>query len=67
MPLVRASFGPFTLHAAARRLTRAGEPVAVPPKALDLLIVLAETPGQVVPKDVLMAEVNAVKHAEREA
>lgn len=54
MPLVRASFGPFTLDAAARRLTRAGEPVAVPPKALDLLIVLAETPGQVVPKDVLM-------------
>ncbi len=54
MPLARASFGPFTLDATARRLTRAGEPVAVPPKALDLLIVLAETPGRVVPKDVLM-------------
>jgi DNA-binding winged helix-turn-helix (wHTH) protein/tetratricopeptide (TPR) repeat protein len=47
-------FGPFRLDARKRVLWRAGELVAAPPKALDLLAVLVEQHGQVVTKDELL-------------
>lgn len=37
-----ACFGPFRLSAARRELERDGMPVALGPRALDLLIVLVE-------------------------
>ena len=50
-------FGPFTLDAARRRLSRDGEAVLVPPKALDVLQVLLENRGRTVEKDDLMGRV----------
>ena len=47
-------FGPFRLDAAARVLFRDGRIVAVPPKALDTLIVLIENRGRLVQKDELL-------------
>ena len=49
-------FGSFTLDAGARLLTRAGEPVHVTAKALDLLSLLAaRAPGAVAKKDIHQA------------
>src|SRR5688500_12843168 len=48
-------FGQFRLHAAERSLTRAGQPVALTPKAFDLLVYLAERPGRLIEKATLMA------------
>ena len=47
-------FGPFRFDALRRRLFRADEPLAVQPKALDLLAVLLERRGQELEKDTLM-------------
>jgi DNA-binding winged helix-turn-helix (wHTH) protein/Flp pilus assembly protein TadD len=44
-------FGPFTFDATRRRLSRDGEIVLVPPKALDVLQVLIENRGRTVNKD----------------
>lgn len=52
-----AQFGPFVLDAAARTLHRHDVLVALPPKAMDLLIVLVESAGTVVSKDDLMRRV----------
>lgn len=51
------SFGPFCLHAAERRLLRAGEPVEIGSRALDILIALVESAGEVVGKKGLIARV----------
>jgi DNA-binding winged helix-turn-helix (wHTH) protein/Flp pilus assembly protein TadD len=51
----RVLFGPFELDAGERLLLRDGQPVALPPRALDVLSVLAERPGQLVTKDELLA------------
>jgi DNA-binding winged helix-turn-helix (wHTH) protein len=40
-----------------RRLTRDGEPVAVPPKVFDTLLALLEAEGRLVQKDALMKRV----------
>jgi DNA-binding winged helix-turn-helix (wHTH) protein/TolB-like protein/TolA-binding protein len=48
------NFGPFELDILARRLTRAGEPLALTPKALDLLVILVEHRGRLLAKDELM-------------
>src|SRR5215510_11620019 len=50
-------FGPFRLDPAKRVLWRHGELVALPPKALDVLLALVEQQGDVVRKDELMARV----------
>lgn len=47
-------FGPFRFDVQRRRLLQASEPVAVQPKALDLLAVMLERRGQELEKDVLM-------------
>jgi DNA-binding winged helix-turn-helix (wHTH) protein/Tol biopolymer transport system component len=48
-------FGPFTVQPAERLLVRGGRPVALTPKAFDLLIQLVDRPGQLVGKNELMA------------
>jgi DNA-binding winged helix-turn-helix (wHTH) protein/Tfp pilus assembly protein PilF len=48
-------FGPFTLDAAAYRLLRGAEPVALSPKIIDLLLYLVARQSALVPKDELFA------------
>src|ERR687889_2777994 len=50
-------FGPFTLDPAERVLTRDGQPVALTPKAFDLLVVLVENGGHLLGKKDLMEAV----------
>ncbi|HEU4389737.1 MAG TPA: winged helix-turn-helix domain-containing protein, partial [Blastocatellia bacterium] len=49
-------FGPFVLHTAERRLLRDGDPVSLPPKVFDTLVVLLENSGHLVDKDGLMSK-----------
>ena len=51
------SFGPFHLVASARRLTRAGAPVELGSRSLDILIALISMPNEVVSKKELMSRV----------
>jgi predicted ATPase/DNA-binding winged helix-turn-helix (wHTH) protein len=51
------SFGPFRLFAARRLIERAGVPVHLGGRALDILVVLTEQAGKVVSKQDLMARV----------
>ncbi len=51
------SFGPFRLFAARRSIERAGAPVHVGGRALEILIALVEQAGKVVSKQDLMARV----------
>src|SRR5436309_486084 len=48
------SFGPFQLDPARRRLTRDGEPIALPDRHVDILLLLASNAGRIVPKDALI-------------
>src|SRR5437762_2980509 len=50
-------FGPFLVDAAKRVLFRAGQPVALTPKAFEILLVLVRHRGQVVEKDELLQRV----------
>ena len=50
-------FGSFEVDVVQRVLLRAGEPVPITQKVLDLLLVLIESRGQVVEKDRLMKEI----------
>jgi predicted ATPase/DNA-binding winged helix-turn-helix (wHTH) protein len=50
-------FGSFELQADQRRLLMDGRPVAVGPRAFDLLLALVERPGQLVTKDELLDRV----------
>jgi len=50
-------FGDFRLDAAERCLLRAGEPVALTPKAFDTLLLLVSRSGHIVEKDELLREV----------
>jgi DNA-binding winged helix-turn-helix (wHTH) protein len=50
-------FGAFRLDAVMRLLLRDGQPVSLPPKALETLIVLVENAGQLVEKGELMKKV----------
>ena len=52
--MVRFRFGDFELDAAAGRLTRAGQPVTVPARHLEVLAALLACQGQVVSKDALV-------------
>ena len=47
-------FGPYRLDREGRLLLRDGEPVALPPKAFDILLALVENGGRVLGKDELM-------------
>ena len=47
-------FGPFSVDVNERVLLRDGHPVALPPKAFDLLLVLVENSGHLLEKDELM-------------
>src|SRR5215213_1105220 len=47
-------FGPFVLDRRHRTLTRDGSPLAITPKALDLLLFLIERRGAVVEKDAIL-------------
>ena len=49
------AFGAFHLDPVERRLLHEGQPVALPPKAFDLLVYLAQRPGRLVEKAALMA------------
>jgi Tol biopolymer transport system component/DNA-binding winged helix-turn-helix (wHTH) protein len=54
-PMTRAyRFGPFELEVSRRRLLRDDEPVALPPKAFDLLLLLVEDRHRLVDKQELM-------------
>jgi Tol biopolymer transport system component/DNA-binding winged helix-turn-helix (wHTH) protein len=53
-PSVRFQFGPFRLDPAERLLLREGRPVALTPKAFDLLLYLVQRPGRLVDKHALM-------------
>jgi len=50
-------FGPYRLDAVQRVLYREEQPVLITPKALEVLLVLVRSSGQVVSKDELMSEV----------
>src|SRR5437762_2174531 len=50
-------FGPFRLDAEKHRLTRQGEPVPLPPKAMEALLVLAMNPGKMLERETLMQAV----------
>lgn len=50
-------FGPFTLDRVECVLRRHDQPVALPPKAFDLLVALATRPGRLVTKEELLKEV----------
>jgi serine/threonine-protein kinase len=47
-------FGEFTLDVAERRLTRSGRPIALPPKAYDVLMTLLRRSGRLVRKQELL-------------
>jgi predicted ATPase/DNA-binding winged helix-turn-helix (wHTH) protein len=51
------SFGPFSLIAGERLLTRQGAPVELSARALDILIALLSSPNEVVSKNDLLAQV----------
>jgi predicted ATPase/DNA-binding winged helix-turn-helix (wHTH) protein len=53
----RRSFGPFTLIASERLLTKDGSPVSLGSRALDILIVLASQPNEIISKRDLLARV----------
>jgi DNA-binding winged helix-turn-helix (wHTH) protein/TolB-like protein/Flp pilus assembly protein TadD len=50
-------FGPYRVDTAERVLLRGGRPVALAPKAFDVLLVLVESSGHIVEKDELMNRV----------
>jgi Tol biopolymer transport system component/DNA-binding winged helix-turn-helix (wHTH) protein len=50
-------FGPFRLDPAERLLTRGGQPVALPPRAFDLLVVLVTNAGHLLTKEELLRNV----------
>jgi DNA-binding winged helix-turn-helix (wHTH) protein/Tol biopolymer transport system component len=47
-------FGPFTLDPSKRVLFRGGKPVALTPKAFDVLLYLAQNPNRVISKEELL-------------
>jgi len=50
-------FGPFCLDRGGARLLRDGKPVALTPKAFDLLQLLASKPGRLITKEELLAAI----------
>ena len=52
----RYAFGPFFLDPADRRLTRGGRRVAVPAKAWQILLLMVEAGGRLVPHEAFRAK-----------
>src|SRR2546426_3952210 len=50
-------FGPFSLEVGKHRLMRDGEPVSLPPKAIEALLVLVRNPGKMLEREALMQAV----------
>ena len=50
-------FGPFAISRDEKLLRRSGEPVPLPPKAVETLLLLVQSPGQVVSKEEIMRAV----------
>ena len=50
-------FGEFTLDVGERRLTKAGRPIALAPKAYDVLVELVRNGGRLVRKNDLLTSV----------
>ena len=48
-------FSPFELDSAHRRLIRGGEPLAIPDRHIDILLLLVSNAGRIVSKDALIA------------
>ena len=48
------AFGCYRLDPASRVLTRSGEPVPLPPKTFDLLVLLAGSDGRLLTRSELM-------------
>jgi DNA-binding winged helix-turn-helix (wHTH) protein len=46
VPPYSLTFGPFSLHFPQRALSKDGEPVRLGSRALDILVVLVESAGQ---------------------
>ena len=55
-PAASYRFGPFVLDAGAYRLAGENGPIAVSPRALDLLFLFASRPGALLTKDGILAE-----------
>ncbi len=53
-PLWIHEFGPYRLDVGLSRLERAGEPITIPPKTFDLLVLLARNTHRVLTKTELM-------------
>jgi len=51
------NFGPFSLNQTERQLLRHGEPMRLPPKAFDVLLVLIQNRACLVTKEQLLHEV----------
>jgi DNA-binding winged helix-turn-helix (wHTH) protein/Tfp pilus assembly protein PilF len=47
-------FGPFELDSSRRQIVRGGEPLSIPDRHLDILILLISNAGQIVSKDALI-------------
>jgi predicted ATPase/DNA-binding winged helix-turn-helix (wHTH) protein len=56
VPAERYTFGPFVLEVEGFRLLRGGQLVPLQPKMLELLIRLVRSAGELVPREVLQAE-----------
>jgi len=54
MPNKHFEFGPFRLDPSDHLLTRGGEPVSLPPKAFETLVLLVENSGHIIQKNALM-------------
>ena len=50
-------FGPFRLDAVQRVLTRHGQAISLPPKTMEILLMLVRRPGQLIGKEELMSQV----------
>src|SRR5262245_11065276 len=59
---LRMRFDAFELDEADARLTRDGQPVALPPRAFGVLCALARTPGQLMTKNALLDAVWGHQH-----
>ena len=56
-PVEQIFFGPFCLDRTGARLLREGKPVALTPKAFDLLQLLATKPGRLITKEELLESI----------
>jgi DNA-binding response OmpR family regulator len=61
-PDLQLKFGAFQLDEGNARLSRYGQPVALPPKAFAVLCTLARTPGQLMRKGDLLDAVWGHRH-----